>query len=206
MAELIESLGGAPCIVVGHDWGAVTAWYLAMLRPELLRGLVILSVPHPAAIAREVKRSTRQKINLAYQLFFQLPVLPELAMRLFGRAMLRRAARFSEDEIDVYARHWRANATTMLHYYRAMRRLGRGELRKLQRRIDVPALLLMGEREPVFLPSTLEGTGEWVPHVRIEVLRGMGHFLPHDGAETVNPLLIDFARRATPATARPPSR
>ncbi|KAI9078781.1 hypothetical protein K1719_039239 [Acacia pycnantha] len=31
--------------VVGHDWGAIAAWYLCLFRPERIRALVNLSVP-----------------------------------------------------------------------------------------------------------------------------------------------------------------
>ena len=47
VAALIESLSKEPAIVVGHDWGAIAAWYLAMARPELVRKLVILNVRIP---------------------------------------------------------------------------------------------------------------------------------------------------------------
>ena len=34
--------------VVGHDWGAIVAWQLCLLRPDLVRALVNLSVVyHP---------------------------------------------------------------------------------------------------------------------------------------------------------------
>ena len=85
VADLIRSLGEradrsvcSPCIVVGHDWGAFVAWFLAMLHPELVSRLVIMNVPHPALFTRELKRSRKQRLKAAYQLFFQLPVLPEL--------------------------------------------------------------------------------------------------------------------------------
>lgn len=193
VAELIESLGDKPCIVAGHDWGAVVAWGLAMLRPELVRKLVILNVPHPAAIAREVKRSTRQKLNLLYQLFFQLPLLPELFMRLCGPALLRRAARFSEDEIGAYTQQWRKGSlTAMLNYYRAMR-VSRGEMRKRFRRIEVPVLIIWGEREPVFLPSGLDDLNAFVSDVRIERIARAGHFVQRDAPERVSELLCEFA-------------
>lgn len=191
--ELIESLGSTPCVLVGHDWGAVAAWGVAMHRPDLLRKLVIVNVPHPAAIARELKRSTRQKVNLLYQLFFQLPVLPEIVMRLFGRAFLRRAARFTPEEIDDYVRQWRGSLTPMLNYYRAIKR-SRAGMRKRHTRIDIPTMIIWGEREPVFLPSAVEDIGQWVPNARIERLPGIGHFAQHDAAERVNELLIEFAR------------
>jgi epoxide hydrolase 4 len=194
VVELIESLnGGKPCVLVGHDWGAVVAWSLAMVRPDLLRKLAIINVPHPAAIARELKRSTRQKLNVMYQLYFQLPVLPELTMKLFGRAFLRRAARFTPEEIETYIRQWRGNLTPMLHYYRAMRK-SRGELRKVAKRIETPTLIIWGEREPVFLPSTLEDMGQWVANVRIERLPRIGHFAQHDAADRVSELLVEWAR------------
>ena len=31
--------------VVGHDWGAITAWYLCLYRPERVKALVNLSAP-----------------------------------------------------------------------------------------------------------------------------------------------------------------
>jgi pimeloyl-ACP methyl ester carboxylesterase len=30
--------------VAGHDWGAIVAWNLCMLRPDLVHGVVALSV------------------------------------------------------------------------------------------------------------------------------------------------------------------
>lgn len=193
VAELIESAGDGPCVVVGHDWGAMVAWNLAMMRPELVRRLVIVNVPHPAAIQREIARSSRQKIRLLYQVFFQLPVLPELFMRVCGRALLRRAGRFTPDETKEYARQWRdGGLTPMLNYYRALRR-SRGMMRKLFRRIDAPVLILWSEHEPVFLPSTVENLGTWVTDVRTVQIAGAGHFAQRDAPELVAKLVIEFA-------------
>jgi pimeloyl-ACP methyl ester carboxylesterase len=187
VAELITE----PCVVVGHDWGALVAWFLAMTKPELVRRLVIANVPHPALFVREVRRNRKQMLLASYQVFFQLPVLPELFMRLFGRRLMKKAGRFPPELIDAYAAQWKRNLTPMLNYYRAMRKT-RGALRPMMRRIDVPTLIIWGEREPVMLPSTLEGTEEWVPDVRIEKIARAGHFVQHDATEKVNGLLLDF--------------
>lgn len=191
--QLLESLQGTPCILVGHDWGAVVAWYVAMQRPDLLRKLVILNVPPPGAIAREVRRSTRQKIAMLYQLFFQLPLLPELFMKLFGKSLMRRAGRFDEEEVQQYARDWRGSLTPMLNYYRAMRRL-RGELGAIRKRVETPTLLIHGVKEPVFLPASFEDLDRWVANVRLEHVERAGHFVQRDQPERVNELLIEFAR------------
>lgn len=194
VAELIESQGGAPCVLVGHDWGGFVAWLLAMTRPELVRKLVILNAPHPAAYARELRRSNRQKVLASYQLFFQLPVLPEIAMRLFGRFLMRRMARFTREELDAYSRSWRGALTPMLNYYRAVRRT-RGELRSLTRPLAMPVLMIWGEREPVFIRETTEGVDQWIPNLRFEPVPRIGHFVQHDAPDRVNELLIAFAGR-----------
>ena len=202
VAELIDSMSSVPVMVVGHDWGAVVAWNLAMMRPDLVRKLAILNVPPPAAIARELHRSKKQKVKLLYQLFFQLPLLPELFMKLCGGLLLRFSGRFTREEIKAYRQEWRGNLTTMLNYYRAINK-SRAAMRKNQRRIDAPTLIIWGEHEPVFLASAIENIGDWVSNARIERVAHAGHFVQTDAPEAVTRLLIDFA--ATPATALPPN-
>lgn len=192
VAELIEAHGGS-CVLVAHDWGAATAWLLAMTRPDLVRRLVILNIPHPGAILREVKRSTSQKLRLLYQLFFQLPLLPELFMRLFGKALMRRAGRIPPELIEAYARQWRTRLTPMLHYYRALRR-SRGEIRKASQRIELPVLLLWGKYEPVFLPGAFQDLDRWIANVEVVKIERAGHFVQHDQFELVRDAIVRFAK------------
>nr|WP_202446985.1 alpha/beta hydrolase [Streptomyces sp. SID5468] len=42
---LVHALGEERAVVVGHDWGAPVAWNTALMRPDLVRGVVGLSVP-----------------------------------------------------------------------------------------------------------------------------------------------------------------
>ncbi|XP_072979354.1 epoxide hydrolase 1-like [Typha angustifolia] len=42
---LVDALGQQQVFVVGHDWGAIVAWYLCMFRPDKVKALVNLSVP-----------------------------------------------------------------------------------------------------------------------------------------------------------------
>lgn len=192
VAELIADHNLSPCVLVGHDWGAAVAWWLASTRPELLRKLIILSVPHPSAIKREVRRSHKQKLLLTYQLFFQLPWLPEIVMRLLVRRILRGGGKFTDRELDDFTLQTRENAKTMLHYYRALARSPR--LGSKPAAIQTPTLFIWGEREPVFLPTTLDGMEQWVPDLRIERIPRAGHFVQVDATDRVNQLIIDFAR------------
>ncbi|KAL8028948.1 hypothetical protein ABFX02_14G195800 [Erythranthe guttata] len=47
IVALIETLGGggAPVLLVAHDWGAMIAWYLCLFRPDLVKAFAALTVP-----------------------------------------------------------------------------------------------------------------------------------------------------------------
>jgi pimeloyl-ACP methyl ester carboxylesterase len=53
---LIDALGYEKVNLVGHDWGAVVAWTLAIKYPERLQRLSIMNVPHPAVMKRFLLR------------------------------------------------------------------------------------------------------------------------------------------------------
>jgi len=190
LRALIDKLGDAPFVLVGHDWGAFAAWFFAMTYPELVRKLVILNVPHPAPLSREVRRSTRQKLKLLYQLFFRLPLVPELLTRVAGKFAMRWLGRFTRDEIATYARSWRGNR--MFDYYRAVPR-ARHQLRRMIRPMAIPTLLIWSEHEPVFLRETTENFHEWVPNLRVAIVKDAGHFVQEDAPEEVTRLILEFA-------------
>ncbi|KAJ9699644.1 hypothetical protein PVL29_005487 [Vitis rotundifolia] len=42
---VLDAIGADRVFVVGHDWGAVMAWYLCLYRPDRVKALVNMSVP-----------------------------------------------------------------------------------------------------------------------------------------------------------------
>ena len=45
LVGLLDKLGHDDAVFIGHDWGAIVVWNLAMLHPSRVRGVVNLSVP-----------------------------------------------------------------------------------------------------------------------------------------------------------------
>ena len=45
MVDLVRALGHEGCVVVGHDWGAPVAWHCALMRPDMFKAVIGLSVP-----------------------------------------------------------------------------------------------------------------------------------------------------------------
>jgi epoxide hydrolase 4 len=58
-------------IVVGHDWGGAVAWQLALNAPQFVDRLIILNLPHPRGITRELAHNPKQQAASAYARNFQ---------------------------------------------------------------------------------------------------------------------------------------
>ena len=54
VAAVIKHLKREKAIIVGHDWGGAVAWTFAMMKPDMIEKLVILNLPHPKGLAREL--------------------------------------------------------------------------------------------------------------------------------------------------------
>ncbi|MFT7685581.1 MAG: pimeloyl-ACP methyl ester carboxylesterase [Candidatus Azotimanducaceae bacterium] len=76
---LISKLGYETAIVVGHDWGAPTAWSCALNYPQQVSAVVALSVPfvpRPDASPLTTMKQFFKEIFF-YQLYFQKPGIAE---------------------------------------------------------------------------------------------------------------------------------
>ncbi|PJE40640.1 MAG: alpha/beta hydrolase [Pseudomonas sp.] len=71
----MDHFGHTQVAIVGHDWGAMVAWYLALLEPVRIKALITLSVPfagRPRRPATEIMReASAGRFN--YILYFQEP-------------------------------------------------------------------------------------------------------------------------------------
>ena len=199
---LIRHAGEEKAIIVGHDWGGVLAWHLAMYHPQVVEKLIVLNAPHPAAYWREL-RSWEQLRKSWYVLFFQVPGLPEQVIaagdydaldRMLHRKPVHPEA-FTAEDVRLYKQALaRPGAlTAALNYYRALRY---PDKRAAQDRapIHIPTLLLWGEQDSYLSPRLTEGLGRWVTDLRVVRFPDASHFVQNDVPERVNRLMIDFLR------------
>ncbi len=200
IAGLIDASGAVSVTLIGHDWGALVAWTLAIRRIRPLARLVIVNGPHPLCFRRELK-TWSQRGKSWYVGFFQLPVLPELLLAagdggLLGK-MLRDGARnrdaFPDEVLEIYRANVSAPgaATAMLNWYRAA---GRDVLaaRDFGTPIEKPTLVIWGEEDIALGLPCLDGTDRYVRDLRIERLPGVSHWAQEDAPQEVNRLLGEF--------------
>jgi pimeloyl-ACP methyl ester carboxylesterase len=199
VAAIVRASGRPRAHIVGHDWGGMLAWWFAAAHPELTDRLVIMNSPHPGIFRRRVRRPP-QLLRSWYAAFFQLPALPELSLRAFDFAALRRLFRtttaqrgvFSEAQIDAYAaalaRPGRLRGA--LNYYRAVVRHGARAPRPV--RTDAQTLIIWGEQDVALTIGLLDGVERYAPNVRVERLPGAGHWVQNEAPDQVNALLTEF--------------
>ncbi len=85
--ELIRALGGERTVVVGHDWGSPVASTVGLFRPDLVRGVVLLSVPYAPRGDTDTLTALTERLGPDnYQVFFQEPGVAEAALETDVRA------------------------------------------------------------------------------------------------------------------------
>ncbi len=90
---LIDALGERRAVVVGHDWGAIVAWNTALMRPDRVRAVSALSVPHrwaePQGESTPVASLRSAYGDHFYIVHFQQPGVADADMARDPRAFFR---------------------------------------------------------------------------------------------------------------------
>jgi pimeloyl-ACP methyl ester carboxylesterase len=201
--RLILACGEWTAALVGHDWGAIAAWVVAMRHPDRVGKLAILNVPHPARFLDGLL-SPMQLLRSSYVFFFQIPRLPEEVIRAGDFALLRSALRrdsvrpgaLTAEDIERYieAIARPGGLTATINYYRALLRYP-GQTRALLQKVEAPVLVIWGERDRFLSRRLAEPPHLWVPNlVRVKRLPDASHWVAEDRPLEVNTLLLDFLR------------
>jgi pimeloyl-ACP methyl ester carboxylesterase len=209
---LIEELEIAPVTLIGHDWGGIVSWALALKYPELLERLVIIDAPPPFTWNRDLRESPKQRDAVNYMVELSKPAPePEQMLSANGFSMMDeimrriggRRARLTDAELAVYREAWDQPGalTGGLNYYRAARmgeQVAAGGvpeeyMTKINSQtVSVPTMVIWGENDAVLLPTLTRGLTEWVPDLRVEIVPGAGHWVPYEQPDEVNRLIREF--------------
>lgn len=190
--EALDADGDA--VLVGHDWGAATAYSAASDAPQRWRRVVTMAVPPPAALGSRFL-TYRQLRASFYMYVFQMP---------FAEAVV------AAEDFDFVAQLWRdwspsydasvdlplvkdalrdpEHLSAAVGYYRALFGAGGGSGTPAQ-----PTLYLHGGADGCMLdPPTTAAEAGLGEHSRVDVLPGLGHFLHLEDPETVNGRILDW--------------
>jgi epoxide hydrolase 4 len=209
---LVEDLGVTPITLVGHDWGGIVSWAFALKHPELLERLVIIDAPPPFTWNRDLRDSPRQREAVNYMIELSKPspgpeqMLAANDFSMMDQVMQRiggSGAQLSNEERTLYQEAWSQPGalTGGLNYYRAARmgeQVAAGgapeeyETKITSQTVEVPTMVIWGEKDSVLLPTLTRGLSEWVPRLRVEIVPGAGHWVPYERPDEVNSLIREF--------------
>ena len=100
---LIDALGYETAVVIGHDWGAPTAWSCALNHTDKVTAVGALSVPYtprspvpPLDAMKEIFKD-----QFFYQLYFQEPGIAEAELEADVRVSLRKFYHMASGDVDI---------------------------------------------------------------------------------------------------------
>ena len=190
---LADSLGAATFRVVGHDWGASVAWWMASLRPDRLERLAIINAPHPAIWRASMTEDAAQKRKSRYVQMLRLPLLPEAIVRLGGFRAFETACADETPQIKAdYHRAWRQPGalTASLNWYRAL------FLQPLPapapQSLATPTLILWGDKDAFAEPGLAERSAALCAKGEVIHIPDAGHWVVHEQPTQITEHLLRF--------------
>ena len=191
IAAVIRDLGEDSATIVGHDWGGAVAWQFAFALPQMVDNLVILNLPHPNGMAREMAGNAEQQANSNYARVFieGSPSDPDI---FFGGPMTADTLAGWVTDVDA-RRHYveafqRSDFNAMLAYYKQNYPGGSsgGQSAPAAPQLEVPLLVFHGLDDTALHSDGLNNTWDWNDSsTTIVAVPGANHFVQQDAADTV---------------------
>ena len=192
VAAVIKHLGRDRATIVGHDWGGAVAWQFAINLPQMTENLVILNLPHPQGLSRELRVNAEQIKNSEYARTFQQKP-PSDPTVFFGRPMTpENLAGWVRDPaararyVDAFKQ---SDFDAMLNYYkRNYPRQSGAEAPQAPEspKVQAPVLMFHGLGDQALHSDGLSGTWNWVAKdLTLVTVPGASHFVQQDAAELV---------------------
>jgi len=184
VAAVIKSLGQEKAIVVGHDWGGMVAWQLALNVPQIVDRLIILNLPHPRGLSRELAHNPQQQKNSAYARGFQQP---DAASKLTAEG-LSFWVKDPAARVKYIEAFKRSDFEAMLNYYkRNYPKEPYTEDTSPVVKAQMPVLMFHGLGDTALLSGALNNTWDWLDKdLTLVTIPGSSHFVQQDASDLVS--------------------
>lgn len=193
VAAVIKDAGASSAIIVGHDWGGMISWNLAMAHPEMVEKLIILNLPHPRALARELVHNPEQAKNSQYARNNQQP---DAASKLTAAGL----AGWVKDPIAraKYVEAFKkSDFEAMMNLYKAnFPRAPYSEDPSPVVKVKAPVLQFHGLADTALLAGALNDTWKYLEKDwTLVTVPGASHFVQQDASELVTRTILAWLAR-----------
>lgn len=193
IAAVIQHFDASKAVVVGHDWGGMVAWSFALKHPEMTDRLIILNLPHPNGLRRELATNPDQQKNSAYARFFQ----SENASQLVKKETLVGWVKDPQAKARYLKAMERSSLEGMLNYYKAnYPREPYTEAGAIEAKVQCPVLMFHGLKDKALLASGLNGTWDWLEKdLTLITIPDADHFVQQDASGVVTKSMVQWLAR-----------
>ena len=192
---LVEHLAAGPAVLIGNSMGASAAVWAAAERPDLVAGLVLVS---PFLAEPTTSRLARGTMHAAYRLLFARPWGAWAWSRYYAGPLNRgRTAPWLPEHVAELRESLRRpdRLRSLRHLVLQLDHSGVAERAE---RLDVPSLVVIGERDPDYRDPAAELARA------TEILHGAGllvadaaHYPQHQAPDVVLPAVRELLARIT---------
>ncbi len=191
--SVVEHFKQERAIVVGHDWGGMVAWQFAMRYPQMTDKLVILNLPHPDGLIRELATNPEQQKFSAYARLFQTEEAAS-SIKLESLSTWVKDAAAREKHLEAMKR---SSMEGMLSFYKAnYPREPYTQPKQPSPRVQCSVLMFHGLKDKALLSSGLNGTWDWLDKdLTLVTIPDAGHFVQHDAADLVTKTMLPWLQR-----------
>lgn len=190
VAAVVRHFKRERAVIMGHDWGGAVAWSVAIYMPEIVEKLVILNLPHPALLRRELANNEKQRNNSEYARKFQ----QEGAHKALSPEGLAGWVTDKAAQAKYVEAFRRSDLEAMLHYYKQnYPRPPYTDPGAPMPKVKAPVLVIHGLKDQYLLAGALNGTWEWVEQdLTIVTIPEAGHFVQRDAAAQVTKTIASW--------------
>lgn len=190
VVAVVDHFQQEKAVIVGHDWGGMVAWSFAMQHPRKTDRLVILNLPHPKGLLRELANNPEQQKNSQYARDFQ----KEGAESLLTPEVLALWVRDPQARKKYVEAFRRSSIKAMLNYYKAnYPREPYADDKREFPKVKCPVLMFHGLKDQYLLPGALDGTWKWVEQeLTLVTIPSAAHFVQQDASELVTKRMVKW--------------
>jgi pimeloyl-ACP methyl ester carboxylesterase len=197
-----EKVGDPPCVILGHSMGTQVALEEYHRYPDRVRGLVLLcgsfgkvtqtfrGMPVLDFILPKLMDIVEKQPDLVRALWSRIP--PEVALKLALRARDVDPDKVHADDMLPYLKHMTHVDFPM--FLKMLRAAGDHTAEEYLGSIDVPVLVVAGEKD-TFTPAALSTfMAEAIPKAELLMVPGGTHVAPIEQPELVSKRILEFIR------------
>jgi pimeloyl-ACP methyl ester carboxylesterase len=186
---LIHHLGGEPAVIVGTSMAAGAAVWAAAEAPELVNGVVL--------VGPFVRGGANNLGKILAATLFTRPWGASMWIKYYGTLYPTR----KPEDFAAYSERLRVNLSEpgRLEALQAMLRASKDASEQRLSRVNAPALVVMGSKDPDFKPP--EAEAQWVAAQiggTVRMIEGAGHYPHAEMPEVTVPVIMDFLKSLQP--------